>query len=701
MADLAKLVVRMEAQTAKFQKDLSRAEKRIERFKKAAKKDFGAVQIAAGALALGAITKQVVDATIKQEQAYKQLVQGIESTNKAVGFSAQELAQYAEELQKATTFGDEDIIKAQSQLVTFTKITGEEFKKTTELALDMAARFDTDLKSATIQLGKALNDPVANLSALSRAGIQFSKEQKDFIKSLVDSGNAVGAQKVILSELETQFGGSAKAARDTFGGALQALSNSFGDLLESDTGLSAAKQEMEKLNTLLSDPKTKQAAQDFTRALIGGMSDAVRLVSEFKDFAVWVGESGARTQGFADSAMDAQEQINKISEELDNVTSQIQEVQNDPSWVITLFGDQDETIEQLMIKWEGLNLELEAAKEKFKALSEIEADDLPAPPVITEPATKTTSQNSTVSSVDDSLVSRAAALVNEVTPQIDKLQAKIVESAQLFQDKYLNQEQFAQIVETYGQQIAAIENMEQLAFDEKLLSLEEQFLTENELLLAQQEERLAFIQDGLDKGLISEQDAAMKRLQINKDYHKNKEELDKAAAQAEMKQALTVATGVLQIMSAFAGKSVKAQKALAIAEGVINITAGVTKALNNPFPENLGFAAQVAAQGAALISTIKGVSLGSTATPGLSASGGSLATPSAVGDIADNSRLEVDENAKKEAKVYYVFNGDVVTENAGEWLGERLKDSINNSDFVLVDPSSRNGQDLAAAGGVI
>ena len=98
--------------------------------------------------------------------------------------------------------------------------------------MDLATRLDGDLKSASIQLGKALNDPIANLSALSRSGIQFSEDQKQVIKSLTESGRLAEAQTVILDELEKQYGGSAEAAAKAGTGGLKQLANSFGDLQE-------------------------------------------------------------------------------------------------------------------------------------------------------------------------------------------------------------------------------------------------------------------------------------------------------------------------------------------------------------------------------------------------------------------------------------------------------------------------------------
>ena len=104
--------------------------------------------------------------------------------------------------------------------------------RTQKVALDLATVLDQDLKSASIQLGKALNDPVANLSALSRSGIQFSTSQKEVIKSLAETGRLAEAQGVILEELERQYGGQAEAAAKVGTGLLEQLNNVVGDVQE-------------------------------------------------------------------------------------------------------------------------------------------------------------------------------------------------------------------------------------------------------------------------------------------------------------------------------------------------------------------------------------------------------------------------------------------------------------------------------------
>jgi len=181
-------------------------------------------------VAMGAASVKAFDT---QQKAIAQVEAGLISTGQAAGFTSKELQKMASDLQAKTLFGDEVILKdATAQLLTFTNISGEQFARTQKAALNLATRLDGDLKSASIQLGKALNDPIANLSALSRSGIQFSKDQKEVIKSLAESGRLAEAQTIILDELEKQYGGAAEAARLAGLGPFQALQMVLSDLSE-------------------------------------------------------------------------------------------------------------------------------------------------------------------------------------------------------------------------------------------------------------------------------------------------------------------------------------------------------------------------------------------------------------------------------------------------------------------------------------
>ena len=232
MAKLNDLIVTIGAQTKQFDKALGSSMKKMQRFGMNTKK-LGKSMTMGLTAPIAALGFTAVKAFDQQAKAIAQVEAGLKSTGSTVGYTSKQLQQMASDLQTKTIFGDEEILKdATSQLLTFTNIAGDQFARTQSVALDLATRLDGDLKSASIQLGKALNDPIANLSALSRSGIQFSEDQKQVIKSLTESGRLAEAQTVILDELEKQYGGSAEAAAKAGTGGLKQLANSFGDLQE-------------------------------------------------------------------------------------------------------------------------------------------------------------------------------------------------------------------------------------------------------------------------------------------------------------------------------------------------------------------------------------------------------------------------------------------------------------------------------------
>jgi len=82
------------------------------------------------------------------------------------------------------------------------------------MALDMSTIFGGTAASNAKVLGKALNDPIKGLSALSRVGVQFTDEQKEMITALQNAGDMAGAQAIIMEELQSQVGGTAVATAD-------------------------------------------------------------------------------------------------------------------------------------------------------------------------------------------------------------------------------------------------------------------------------------------------------------------------------------------------------------------------------------------------------------------------------------------------------------------------------------------------------
>lgn len=181
---------------------------------------------------LGSSVKSANDS----ENAIAQLVATLKSTHSAAGLTNDELVNMASALQKVTTFSDEAVLGAENLLLTFTNVKGQVFKDSVPLILDMSQALGQDLKSSSIQLGKALNDPIKGITALSRVGVSFTSQQKDQISAMVSAGKTADAQRVILKELTTEFGGSAKAAGKTFAGSLAILKNQMDDVKESIGG---------------------------------------------------------------------------------------------------------------------------------------------------------------------------------------------------------------------------------------------------------------------------------------------------------------------------------------------------------------------------------------------------------------------------------------------------------------------------------
>lgn len=187
------------------------------------------VALAAGAVAFGI---KSVKAFQESQDILAQTNAVIKSTGGAAGVSAVQVQLLGSKFQYLTKFSDETVRTGENLLLTFTKIGKDIFPRATEVMLDMSQALGQDVKNSAIQLGKALQDPILGVTALRRVGVNFSDSQKVMIQRLVATGKSAEAQRLILKELETEFGGSAKAAGQTFGGQLAKLKNNLGDLEE-------------------------------------------------------------------------------------------------------------------------------------------------------------------------------------------------------------------------------------------------------------------------------------------------------------------------------------------------------------------------------------------------------------------------------------------------------------------------------------
>lgn len=195
---------------------------------------------AAAVAALGVSTvREAAKAYAEAEQSNARLNAVLRATGNAAGLSADQINALADSLAATTQFDDEAIRNASAVMATFRNVQGDTFREGIGLATDLSALLGTDLQSAVLQIGKALNEPEQGITALSRAGIQFSDVQKEQIKNFVETNELGKAQAIVLAEMKNQFGGTAQAMNTGITAAANDLNKSWNELLESLGGTQA------------------------------------------------------------------------------------------------------------------------------------------------------------------------------------------------------------------------------------------------------------------------------------------------------------------------------------------------------------------------------------------------------------------------------------------------------------------------------
>ncbi len=161
-----------------------------------------------------------IAAYLESAEAIGQVEASLASMGRQSEFTSLQLQKMATGEMRKSLYDDDQILReVTSTMLTFGKIQGPLFDRAQAAAVDLSVKFKKDLGGSAIMVGKALQDPVKGVSALSRVGVSFSASQKAMIKSMVAAGNSAGAQKLILAELEKQVAGSAEAARKANPGA--------------------------------------------------------------------------------------------------------------------------------------------------------------------------------------------------------------------------------------------------------------------------------------------------------------------------------------------------------------------------------------------------------------------------------------------------------------------------------------------------
>jgi phage-related protein len=232
------VVVSVLADTAKFRGGMADAGKSASGFGTAIKGiGLGVAALGVGAaVGIGKLVKDSIAAASESEKVAAQTAAVVKSTGGAAGRSADQIGALATKLSEMTGIDDEVVQSGENIIATFGNIKGDNFDRTTKAALDMSVAMGTDVNSAALTLGKALNDPLNGLTKLQKQGVTFTAQQKDQVKAMVAAGDAAGAQSLILNEVSKEFGGSAEAFGNTLSGIKAKIGNAFGNIEETIGG---------------------------------------------------------------------------------------------------------------------------------------------------------------------------------------------------------------------------------------------------------------------------------------------------------------------------------------------------------------------------------------------------------------------------------------------------------------------------------
>ena len=177
----------------------------------------------AGMVGIGLAITKTVSAISNLEVQQGKLNALLKATGNAAGLVGRDIEIMAEAIGKGTLASVQGARDAAGVLLTFKSITGETFKETLKLTQDLAAVGFGSMKTAALQLGKALEEPEIGLSALRRVGVSFTEQQKEQIKVLAMTGRQMEAQAIIIKTLKEQVGGAGEGAAGGLAGAYDTL----------------------------------------------------------------------------------------------------------------------------------------------------------------------------------------------------------------------------------------------------------------------------------------------------------------------------------------------------------------------------------------------------------------------------------------------------------------------------------------------
>jgi len=232
---IANVLVGFMAQMDQFKKDIADMKKEVGNFANSFS-SLG-VKIAAIWASLHLLkqgfdfVKASIQAFAERETVIAKLNASLVSTGNTVGMTTKQLVDLGYTLMNNSKYSVNTILQAEQIGLMYSRLTKDTFPKFMQLVVDAGTKLSQtsgntqDLSQISKSLGKALEEPYSGLGRLSRMGITVTNTFKEQIKTLMEHGKVLEAQKVLFDELQKKFGGQALAALNTYSGAVAHLKN--------------------------------------------------------------------------------------------------------------------------------------------------------------------------------------------------------------------------------------------------------------------------------------------------------------------------------------------------------------------------------------------------------------------------------------------------------------------------------------------
>lgn len=225
------------------------------------------------------------------EQALGQLQAALQSTGNAAGLTAEQLLEMADQLRDGSMLSTEQIIAAQTRLLSYTDVAGNEFPRAMQIIIDQSQRLGISVEQSAETVGKALQSPADAMTALGRQGFKLADGQKQLLERLVATGKTAEAQGIIMDMLTEAYGGSAAAARmGTAAGLWKTLTDAVGDFAGSiaDSGaFDYVKTKLGEVNASLKemadDGRLDALAQSLSDVFVNGAESIEKYLKKLEE----------------------------------------------------------------------------------------------------------------------------------------------------------------------------------------------------------------------------------------------------------------------------------------------------------------------------------------------------------------------------------------------------------------------------------